>query len=284
MIIKRILTNNAVIIEENNKEKIVCGKGIAYKKKIGDIIDDSLINKSFILENNDAMAKYEQLLKDVPIEYIQLSYDITEMAKKEFAKEFSDTMVVTLSEHLYAAIQRCKEGLVIRNALLWDIQQYYKLEYEIGMRALEMIKDKTKIELAEDEAGFIALHIVNAQIDSANIEKIYKVTEVIKEITTIVRYHFAKEIITDSVYYYRFVTHLKFFALRLFNNKQYNDNDEEDLLLILKDKYNLAYDCVKKIRDFILKKYGYELQGDEMSYLTIHIQRMINKTSKGREE
>ncbi|BBF44816.1 beta-glucoside bgl operon antiterminator, BglG family [Lachnospiraceae bacterium KM106-2] len=283
MVIKRILTNNAVIIEEENKEKIVCGKGIAYKKKIGSVIDDSLINKSFILENNDAMGKYEQLLKDVPIEYIQLSYDIVEMAKVEFEKSFSDTMVVTLSEHLYAAIQRCKEGQIIRNALLWDIQQYYELEYKIGIRAIQMIKEKKKVELPEDEAGFIALHIVNAQIDSANIEKIYKVTEVIKEITTIVKYHFATEVVSNSVYYYRFITHLKFFALRLFNDQQYSENDEEDLLSIIKEKYNRSYDCVIKIRDFISKKYGYQLQGDEMSYLTIHIQRILNKTSKGEE-
>lgn len=33
MIIKRVLTNNSVVIEENGIEKIVCGKGIAFKKE-----------------------------------------------------------------------------------------------------------------------------------------------------------------------------------------------------------------------------------------------------------
>ena len=41
MIIKRVLTNNAVVVEENGIEKIACGKGIAFKKKPGMKIDVS---------------------------------------------------------------------------------------------------------------------------------------------------------------------------------------------------------------------------------------------------
>ena len=35
----------------------------------------------------------------------------------------------------------------------------------MGLHALEIIKDKLGIELPEDEAGFFALHIVNAELD-----------------------------------------------------------------------------------------------------------------------
>lgn len=34
MIIKRVLTNNSVVIVENGVEKIVCVKGIAFKKSL----------------------------------------------------------------------------------------------------------------------------------------------------------------------------------------------------------------------------------------------------------
>ena len=41
MVIDRILNNNVVIIKDNNgKEVVVCGKGIAFKKKNGDEIDE----------------------------------------------------------------------------------------------------------------------------------------------------------------------------------------------------------------------------------------------------
>ena len=41
MRICRILTNNAlVVLDEKGKEQIVCGKGIGYKKRPGDNVDD----------------------------------------------------------------------------------------------------------------------------------------------------------------------------------------------------------------------------------------------------
>ena len=50
MIIKRSLNNNVVITEnEDGIEQVVCGRGIAFKKKPGDEIDESLINQVFVL-------------------------------------------------------------------------------------------------------------------------------------------------------------------------------------------------------------------------------------------
>ena len=148
MIIKRILTNNAVVIDdENQQEKIVCGKGIAFKKRPGMEIDEMSINQTFILEGGGEYSRFEQLLKDVPLEYLELSSEIINMAKLEFAKKFKDNVIITLSDHLYVAIKRCREGMTISNPLLWDIKNFYEIEYDIGLRALELIKNKFHIQL-----------------------------------------------------------------------------------------------------------------------------------------
>ena len=40
MKISKVLNNNtAVVIDENNREKVVIGKGIAFQKKVGDPIN-----------------------------------------------------------------------------------------------------------------------------------------------------------------------------------------------------------------------------------------------------
>ena len=63
MQILRILTNNAVVIlGENKKEQIVCGKGIAYKKRPGDNIDTTLINQVFSLQSEDMNIKFQLFL------------------------------------------------------------------------------------------------------------------------------------------------------------------------------------------------------------------------------
>lgn len=282
MIIKRILTNNAVVIDdENQQEKIVCGKGIAFKKRPGMEIDEISINQTFILEGGGEYSRFEQLLKDVPLEYLELSSEIINMAKLEFAKKFKDNVIITLSDHLYVAIKRCREGMTISNPLLWDIKNFYEIEYDIGLRALELIKNKFNIQLPDDEAGFIALHIVNVELDEDNMDHIFQVTKVIQEIMTIVKYHFHAEFDTSNVYYYRFITHLKFFALRLLKDNQFNEDEENELLDVVKDKYCTSYECVLKIKDFLEKKYNYTLQEDEIVYLTIHVHRVVHKTKGG---
>lgn len=284
MIIKRILTNNAVVIDdENQQEKIVCGKGIAFKKRPGMEIDEISINQTFILEGGGEYSRFEQLLKDVPLEYLELSSEIINMAKLEFAKKFKDNVIITLSDHLYVAIKRCREGMTISNPLLWDIKNFYEIEYDIGLRALELIKNKFHIQLPNDEAGFIALHIVNVELDEDNMDHIFQVTKVIQEIMTIVKYHFHAEFDTSNVYYYRFITHLKFFALRLLKDNQFNEDEENELLDVVKDKYCTSYECVLKIKDFLEKKYNYTLQEDEIVYLTIHVHRVVHKTKGGNE-
>ena len=282
MIIKRILTNNAVVIDdENQQEKIVCGKGRAFKKRPGMEIDEMSINQTFILEGGGEYSRFEQLLKDVPLEYLELSSEIINMAKLEFAKKFKDNVIITLSDHLYVAIKRCREGMTISNPLLWDIKNFYEIEYDIGLRALELIKNKFHIQLPNDEAGFIALHIVNVELDEDNMDNIFQVTKVIQEIMTIVKYHFHAEFDTSNVYYYRFITHLKFFALRLLKDNQFNEDEENELLDVVKDKYCTSYECVLKIKDFLEKKYNYTLQEDEIVYLTIHVHRVVHKTKGG---
>ena len=282
MIIKRILTNNAVVLDdENQQEKIVCGKGIAFKKRPGMEIDEMSINQTFILEGGGEYSRFEQLLKDVPLEYLELSSEIINMAKLEFAKKFKDNVIITLSDHLYVAIKRCREGMTISNPLLWDIKNFYEIEYDIGLRALELIKNKFHIQLPNDEAGFIALHIVNVELDEDNMDHIFQVTKVIQEIMTIVKYHFHAEFDTSNVYYYRFITHLKFFALRLLKDNQFNEDEENELLDVVKDKYCTSYECVLKIKDFLEKKYNYTLQEDEIVYLTIHVHRVVHKTKGG---
>ncbi|WP_347452272.1 PRD domain-containing protein [Clostridium baratii] len=170
--------------------------------------------------------------------------------------------------------KRIKNNITVKNALLWEIKRFYKKEFEIGLKALELIEEKTHVRLPLDEAGFIALHIVNAQLDIEQ-PKIQEITKLIEEILTIVRINFKIEFNEDSVFYYRFITHLRYFAQRLFSNKTYNSDTDEELVNIIKIKYAKEFECVNKIKTFISKKYNYELSNDEYVYLTIHIAKVI---------
>lgn len=278
MIINRILNNNVIIsIDENGKEIIVMGKGIGYQKSKGDSIDDSKVNKIFRLFDTEVSSKLQELLYKIPIEHIQLSDEIIEYAQSKLNKTFNENIYISLSDHTYSAIQRFKNGISVKNTLIWEIKRFYKDEFALGMKALDMIEEKMNIRLPEDEAGFIAFHLVNAQLNEQN-PIVYDITKLIHEILNIVRYTFGIELEEDSVYYYRFVTHLKFFAQRLFSNKEYFGETDEDILNMVKFKYKEEFDCIMKIKDFIKKQYNYILTDDEIMYLTIHVGKIIKES------
>jgi beta-glucoside operon transcriptional antiterminator len=279
MIIDKILNNNvAVIKDKSGNERIVMGCGIAYQKKIGDSIADDKIEKTFFLSNPDVNHKLQQLFMDIPMEYINISQEIMMYAKTKLGKKLNDNIYISLTDHIYMSIVRFKEGIVVKNALLWDIRRFYKDEYSVGVRALNMIEDAFSIRLPDDEAGFIALHIVNAGKDES-LKDIYEITKLMQEISNIVKYTFAVEFDEDSVYYYRFITHLKFFSQRILSGKIYNEEDD-DLLEVIKIKYKNSYYCVEKINEYIINKYGYDLSNEEKLYLTIHIERVVYKSHK----
>lgn len=108
----------------------------------------------------------------------------------------------------------------------------------------------------------------------------YEITRIMQEMVNIVKYYFHIEFDEDDVYYYRFITHLKFFAKRLTEHKTYMEDENDDLWEVIREKYPQAFRCVEKITQFIQKKYDYQLSKEEQLYLTIHIERVINKTGK----
>ena len=279
MRIDRILNNNVVIIkDENGEEQVVCGKGIAYKKKAGDLLSEKLINKVFVLKDTAQKQHFQEIISEIPVEYIQITTEIVEMLTQTLERKLNAAIYISLSYHIYMAITRYLDGVVVKNSMLWDIKRFYEKEYQAAKKVWKMINQTFKVELPEDEIGFITLHIVNAEMDNENLKQTMEVTKLMQEISNIVRYYFSVEFNTESVYYYRFITHLKFFAQRLLTDKEYEDDQDNELFNTIRQKYRTSYKCVEKIAEFISRKYEKELSDEEKLYLTIHIERVIYKS------
>ncbi|EMJ5511626.1 BglG family transcription antiterminator LicT [Clostridioides difficile] len=279
MIINKILNNNVVItLDDNDEEVIVMGKGIGYQKSKGNLIDKTKVNKVFRISNKEISNKLQELLNNIPIEHMKLSSEIIEYAQIKLNKKLNESIYISLSDHTYSAIQRMKEGINVKNAILWEIKRFYKEEFEIGMKALDIIENKTGIKLPEDEAGFIAFHIVNAQLSEGHTLA-SDITKLIQEVLSIVRYYFRIEFHEESVFYYRFIMHLKFFAQRLLLDSAHEGETDKELLSIIKSKYNKEFECVVKIKNFIKKQYNYILTDDELIYLTIHLAKVVKDSN-----
>lgn len=279
MYIDKVLNNNAFIsFDENGEEIVVMGKGIAFGKKGNQEVDLSGLNYK-IFSNNDKNLneKLISIVSEIPEEYLAITTKSVSLFEKEYNKKLNDIIYISLTEHIHGAIERYKNGVQVKNPLILEIKRLFADEYDIGKRTLELIKNEFDIEFEDDEAGYIAYHIVNAELNN-DMSNIVNITRIMQEILNIIKYFFRVEFNEESVVYYRFITHLKFFAQRIFSNSIY-DEDESELFDILKEKYEKSYNCVLKIKTFIEHEYSYTLSDEEQLYLMIHIERIVTKAT-----
>ena len=276
MTINKVLNNNVVtIINENDEEAVVMGRGLAFQKKKGDEIDESKIEKIFVLENKSINQKLLTLVNDIPAKYLEIVEDIIKYAEDKLGKKLNENIYLTLTDHISFAISRAEKNLEIKNAMLWDIKRLHKEEFDVGIHALRVIKENLNFDLPEDEAASIAMHILNGELDQ-EIPEIVDMIKLIEEILKMVKYHFNIEFDEESINYYRFVTHLKFFTQRLSSGRYYEDNDN-DLFDMIKLKYPKSYECTKRIEGFVKQKYNTQLTKEEMLYLIIHTARVVHE-------
>ncbi|MCI7222485.1 MAG: PRD domain-containing protein [Erysipelotrichaceae bacterium] len=277
MKVVRVFNNNAVLVEnEANEEMVLIGKGIAFAKKTGDLINEELIQKKFVFENSQLNEKLAKLFNEVPVKYIELTLDIVEMAGKELNTKFNSNIYIALADHIAYAVERCSNNETIKNALLWEIKKFYPNEFAAAMKALEMIRYETNIEMTEDEAGFIALHFVNGQSEGELMAQTVAVTKIVEDILHIVEYHFHFKIDETSLNYIRFVTHIQYFARRLFAKEVIDDGDDI-LFEQIKNRYQDSYNCSLKVKKYIGSNYHIDISNDELVYFILHINRVCNR-------
>ncbi|MFJ5502627.1 BglG family transcription antiterminator LicT [Pectobacterium carotovorum] len=273
MKIAKILNNNVVtVIDENNNESVVMGRGLGFKKHSGDLLDETLIERVFVMKSGELTSRLQELLSEIPMDVITTADKIILLAKERLPRKLQNSVYISLTDHCHFAIERHKQGVDIRNVLLWEIKRLYPKEFAVGLEALDIIEQRLAVRLPEDEAGFIALHLVNAQLDS-EMPEVLQITKIMQEILNIVKYQLSLDYNEQALSYHRFVTHLKFFAQRLIG-KSTVFSDDESLHDVVKERYQLSYRCAEKIQVHIVQKYHYTLTKEELMFLTIHIERV----------
>ena len=280
MIIHRILNNNVVLTkDEHGRERVVSGRGIAYKKHVGDVISANAINKVFVAEDPGEQQKLISLLSEIPPEHIAVADKIVTMVRRELGAETSDSLYINLSDHIHTAVRRYLDGVMVTNTLLWDIKRYYEREYRLGLKALDIIEAGLHVRLPDDEASFIALHIVNAEMDEDNMAQAYQVMQIVREVCQLVQYHFSVMFDQSNSDYYRFITHLRFLARRLLDSSAKRPNQDDGLWQVLAQTYPEAWHCAERVADFLRKRYAYDLSNDERVYLALHIEKAVKRNT-----
>ena len=273
IIIEKVINNNTIsAYEKSGAEVIVMGRGIGFKKKQGEVVPADQISKIFRIKSRTLTEQFKELLANMPLERVRISDEIISHAKDHLKLKLNQSIYVTLTDHINFAIERVSQGIEPQNALLWEIKRFYPQEFQLGIYALELIQDRLGILLPEDEAGFIALHFVNAEYGT-DIRDAVKFPDQMQAIVDIVEHDLGILLDESSLHYERFVTHIKFLIQRIYRKELLSSEDRE-LSLMMQRKYPREYECSVKVAEYIMQATGSRLSEEEIMYLSVHIRRV----------
>lgn len=272
------MNNNIVLaVNEQQEEMVVFGTGIGFKKKKGDELEEEKITKIFKNTDNQDI---NQFLKEIPNDVLMTTEKIIEYGENALQCELSSNLLFLLADHLWFAIQRQKEQIEISNPLQWEIPILYQKEYEIGKKALEIVEQELQILLPESEISFIALHFVNAQIESNDMQETFMITELIKAVIRKVQQFFGIQLKKDTVSYSRFITHIRYFIIRQKELQHGNIDLDLPLQTLVEQKYPQSFLCAEAIIQMMEEQYHWQISKEELVYLTIHIERVMQENNQ----
>lgn len=268
----KVLNNNVCMAKDDKgMECIVVGKGIGFGKRPGDIIEEDKLEKIFYVQEDVNKIKFSELMEKIRGDVIGIAEEIIAMAEKIKGKKLNEHIHIALTDHIAFAIERINMGIEIKNPFDIEIKALYKDDYNIALKALELINQRLNISLPEDEAGFIALHL-HAALENAGLSNTVKNTRLVSQLVSTIEKHLGKYIDRDSIDYIRLVTHLRFAIDRVEKNAPVTN----ELLVSIKKKFKKAYNIAMQVSKIIEDTLQKKVPEEETGYIAIHIQRLIN--------
>lgn len=273
LILKKINNNVALASNDAGEEIVVFGKGVGFPKTPYELEDESIIQRVFA----DVDEQYMGVAQSVSDDVLLASSDIATTAGKALDCKLSGNLAFTLADHIQYAIERVADGIVFENPLANEVRFVYPREVSLGARGIEIVRERTGIELPACEAISIALHLVNSEIDgmgsAQDMDLVMKSTVILDRATQIIEKHVGRPLDHSSYAYVRFVAHMRFLIRRL---KQGGSKRTENSSLFCQAAKDFpdAYACARDINEYLSDAYGWSCSDEELLYLMMHVNRL----------
>ncbi len=276
--IYKILNNNVILARDIKKDKelVLVGKGIGFGHKKSEIININKeeIEKYFINYDEKTKTEYLQLISELDSEVMGVSEEIIAFAEKTL-KRLNPHIHIALTDHISFALERLKKGLEINNPFTEEIRILYSDEYNVGIKAANLIKKRLKIELPVSEIAFIAMHL-HAARQNKKVTETVKYTNLLKELAIMIEDKLDINMDITDLSYKRLITHLRFSIDRMEKGKTIKNPLLDKIKKEFKQTYEIAYEIGVKMEN----KLNISVNEDELGYITLHLHRLRNNKIK----
>lgn len=273
LILKKINNNVALASSDAGEEIVVFGKGVGFHEMPYELEDESVIQRVFRDVDEKCIGGFANIADDV----LLVASDIVAMADKALDCALAGNLVVCLADHLQYALERTGDGIAIENPLSHEVAFVYPREVELGRRGIELVSERTGVNLPESEITSIALHLVNAEVDgmgsSQDMDLVMKSTVILERATQVVEGQLGQQLDRTSYAYVRFVAHLRFLIRRLMRGGC-KETENSGLFRQAARDFPDAYRCAAGINECLKRDYNWSCSDEEMLYLMMHVNRL----------
>jgi len=272
MKIEHVFNNNIIRVREDGIEIILTGLGIGFRARPGDVVDESKLEKRFVLDPVGHAPVVDALVADLPYEVLQLADELSAMLSTRAGLTLKPYGHFALADHLHAAIERSRRGDRLDNPLLWEIRSAYRDEFSLALEMLRVVGATVGVSLPLDEAGYLAMHLVNASL-TGSMPATLRATETVQTIVRIVRDEVGIVATPSSNDFLRFITHIKYFVQRLEDGTPLQ-NSEDEMFDLLRARDERIYGTARAIASYAGSKYDIQIPREEVLYLMLHVHRI----------
>ncbi len=279
MEIARVFNNNLVLaLDGAGQEVILTGRGLGFQARPGQVVDPAKVARTFVPADGRDPDHLAQLLSGIPPEHIQLVSDaLAEVGLDKLGH--NPSLVIALADHVSFALRRLAIGMQLEYPLLAEVQHLYAEEYEQAKALLAAINAHAERPLPWDEAVGLALHLVNAGFATGDLSYTYKMTGVIQQMVAVIGQTFDLDVDSGSVSIGRFITHLRYLFVRIHQHRQLEESSSA-IGAAIRTAYPDAAECARRLAELLEIRLGAPLTEDEISYLALHVARVVADTGE----
>lgn len=270
--IEKVLNHNSIIgiREEDKKEYLVMGKGLAFGKKVNERIEKRAEDTVYSLQEFTERGSAEEIINSVSQVSLELANEILNLAEREFGK-IDRCILFPMADHIEFALRRIKNHEQISNPLTEDIRALFYKEYKVAQCMEQLLWDRLKVKIDEHEIGYIALHVHSA-IEDEKVSQAMQVARAVRECVSLVEKQTGKKIDVMSLSYNRLMNHIRYMIARSIQGEKLKVNMND----YMEVKFPEAFEMAEKISAEIEKSLKIKLDKVEIGYLAIHIERVAD--------
>ena len=278
--ITKILNHNTVLAlnQEDNQENLVMGKGVGFGRKPGERVDFAPDATVYQLSQKCDRGNPRDLVKRIDPLYLNIANAIILDAKNTFG-QVDTSILIPMADHIAFAAQRIQKNAPIGNPLTQDIKALFPDEFQVARRGGDLIAEQAGLRFSDDELGYIALHIHSA-LESMQVSQAMQTAAIIRTCVDLVQQAAGVTLDVNSLSYNHLMSHIKYMAARLLKGERLS----MDVNHIMRVSCPRAFDISEKICRQLERTLGRPVDGVEIGYLAMHVQRVFDTESSAPKQ